>query len=84
MIYASVSFARTDSGRRIPRVGLKPHSDVRSSNHLKTAATEFAIKGLELDWVDMFRGADILGYHPESHHKNLTNFTQKIYSRFTY
>ena len=38
---------------------LKPHGDVRSSNQLEIAATEFAIQGLELDWVGVCWGADL-------------------------
>jgi len=38
---------------------LKPHGDVRSSNQLEIAATEFALQGLELDWVGVCWGADL-------------------------
>ena len=38
---------------------LKPHGDVRSSNQLEAAATEFAVQGLELDWVGVCWGADL-------------------------
>jgi DUF2075 family protein len=38
---------------------LKPHGDVRSSNQLEIAATNFDCQGLELDWVGMCWGNDL-------------------------
>lgn len=39
---------------------LKPHSDVRSSNYLEIPATEYKIQGLELDWVGLGWGGDLI------------------------
>jgi len=39
---------------------LKGSNDVRSSNYLEIAATEFEIQGLELDWTCLAWGADLL------------------------
>jgi hypothetical protein len=41
-----------------PRWFLNPRSDVRSSFYLEDPATEFAIQGLELDWVGVCWDAD--------------------------
>lgn len=38
---------------------LKDSEDVRSSNHLEEAATEFHVQGLELDWVCVNWDADL-------------------------
>ena len=38
---------------------LKDSDDVRSSNHLEEAATEFHVQGLELDWVCVNWDADL-------------------------
>jgi hypothetical protein len=38
---------------------LAPRNDVRSSYYLEVPATEFAIQGLELDWVGLCWGADL-------------------------
>lgn len=48
---------------------LKPADDIRSSNFMEEAATEFHVQGLELDWVcvnwdaDLRLGADGWNYH---------------------
>ena len=39
---------------------LKPRGDVRSSNQLEIAATNFDCQGLELDWVGMCWGNDLV------------------------
>ena len=52
-----------------PRWFLNPRSDVRSSFYLEDPATEFAIQGLELDWIgvcwdaDFRRAADHWSFH---------------------
>ncbi len=38
---------------------LNPPNDVRSSNFLEIIATEYAIQGLEVDWVAIFWDADL-------------------------
>lgn len=38
---------------------LKPKDDVRSSQHLEDAATEFQVQGLELDWACVVWDADL-------------------------
>ena len=38
---------------------LKGSDDIRSSNHLEEAATEFHVQGLELDWVCVNWDADL-------------------------
>lgn len=38
---------------------LNPQEDVRSSSFLELAATEFAIQGLELDWIGVCWGDDL-------------------------
>jgi DUF2075 family protein len=44
-------------------------SDVRSSNYLEDAATEFQVQGLELDWVCVAWDADLRLHGREwSHH----------------
>jgi hypothetical protein len=42
---------------------LNPADDVRSSYYLEIPATEFAIQGLELDWVGVCWGADFRREH---------------------
>ncbi len=37
---------------------LNPTTDIRSSNFLEIIATEYAVQGLELDWVGLFWDAD--------------------------
>ena len=39
---------------------LKPRGDVRSSCQLEVVATEFEIQGLELDWVGLCWGGDLI------------------------
>ena len=39
---------------------LKPHDDVRSSNRLEVPANAFDCQGLELDWVGMCWGSDLI------------------------
>lgn len=39
---------------------LNPHGDVRSSQCLETAATEFDIQGLEIDWACLAWGGDLI------------------------
>jgi hypothetical protein len=41
-----------------PNWFLNPKSDVRASYYLEDPATEFAIQGLELDWIGMCWDAD--------------------------
>lgn len=38
---------------------LNPSHDVRSSNFLEIIATEYAVQGLEIDWVSVFWDADL-------------------------
>ena len=40
---------------------LQPPEDVRSSSFLELVATEFAVQGLELDWVGLCWDADFRG-----------------------
>ena len=39
---------------------LNPSSDVRSSDFLEVPATEFGIQGLELDWIGLCWGGDLI------------------------
>ena len=43
---------------------LNDSDDVRSSNYLEDAATEFQVQGLELDWVCLAWDADFRFVHP--------------------
>jgi hypothetical protein len=50
---------------RFPDWFLRPSGDIRSSNQLEVAATEFECQGLELDWTLVCWGGDfILGHDP--------------------
>lgn len=44
---------------------LNPSDDVRSSSYLEVPATEFGIQGLELDWVGVCWGADLIPLEKE-------------------
>jgi DUF2075 family protein len=43
-----------------PEWFLRPTGDIRSSNQLEIAATEFECQGLELDWTCLCWGGDLL------------------------
>lgn len=66
---------------------LNPRSDVRSSYYLEDIATEFAIQGLELDWVgmcwdiDFRRGNDAWSSHDFSgaHWRNVHDSRRQTY-----
>jgi DUF2075 family protein len=47
---------------------LSDASDVRSSNYLEDAATEFQVQGLELDWACVAWDADLRLHHGEWSH----------------
>jgi Uncharacterized conserved protein (DUF2075) len=70
-----------------PRWFLNPRSDVRSSFYLEDPATEFAIQGLELDWVgvcwdaDFRRADDRWSFHDfvGASWRNVNDARRKIY-----
>jgi len=63
-------------GWRVRRTGIdadmeegieQEHTDVRSSNQLEIAASEFECQGLELDWIGVCWGGDFT-YDATNHH----------------
>lgn len=60
---------------------LKPADDVRSSNFLEEAATEFHVQGLELDWVCVNWDADLrFGPNGWIYHSFRGNYWQNVHN----